>query len=379
MQARSSFRCLIVPARASQPADFSRTSAYSPKRRRRFSKGVIFFSLVTFVALTGCFPIRQTPPEARPPKQVVTHYLRSVFKPSMQRDVHDLLTARAKAAIPYRDFVFLRNGEVSHIVGSRRASDTRISVSVLDQYDFSDAHSVVYALLYIRYPYSLGEMEAYRLVRLHCWKEGDQWAIEPFMHAETSTVIFVPTRMRGPLWRISRDMERVAALVRDEIAGYDEEKAPSSEKPVAETQERQPAFDVPRHGEPGDDVEGVHADSGGPETTAIPSPMRVERPSRPVVPDALMAEGPKPSSQGIATEKKLSALLSIGKLCYEAGKIDAAADTFGRVLVFDPENVVAKDYLSRCANYRLLQKEKEEAVRLMEELLRLDSQKRSEK
>lgn len=338
-------------------------------------KGLAFLCLVCLVALTGCFLFRQTAPESRSPRELVAHYLRSVFNPSMQRDVHDLLTARARTAIAYSDFVFLRNGEVSHIVGSSPATDTRVSVSVLDQYDFSHDHCVVYALLCIRYPYSLGERETYRLVRLHCRKEGDTWAIEPFTHAETGTVILVPTRMRGPLWRLSRDMERIATLVRDEISGYEGEKVPLPEKAVASEREPQPALDASTRGEHGRDVGIAHAD--GAEGGAAPAPphTRAEEAPRLVPPSALETEAPKTRSQVAATERKMNALLSIGKLCYEAGKIDAAAETFCRALALDPDNPIAKDYLSRCENYRLLQKEREEAVRLMEKLLRLDSQK----
>jgi len=258
-----------------------------------------------------------------------------MFNTSGQADVYDLLTTRARDAISYGDFVFLRNGEVSHIFGSPSATDTRVSVSVLDQYDFSEEHCVVFALLRIRYPYSMGEKETYRLVRLHCRKEGEQWAIEPFMHAETDTVIFVPTRMRGPLWRISRDMELIASTLREEISTYDEEKLPPREKTVPTGEAEEPPL---------------------------------------VVPEVPEEEAASPPSEPVATRKTVDALLSIGKLCYEAGKIDAAEDTFRRVLALHSDNPVARDYLSRCQTYRLLQKEKEEAVQLMEELLRLESE-----
>jgi len=342
-------------------------------------RGLVFFCLVCFVTLTGCFLFRQTAPETRSPKEFVAHYLRSVFEPTMQRDVRDLLTAGARTAIPYSDFVFLRNGEVSHIVGSSPATDTRVSVSVLDQYDFSNDHCVVYALLSIRYPYSLGERETYRLVRLHCRKESDAWAIEPFTHAETGTVILVPTRMSGPLWRLSRDMERITTLVRDEISGYEGEEVPLPGKAAASEREPQPVSDASTRGEHRQDVGIAPPDSLEGGAAPAPPHTRPEKAPRFVPPNVPEAEATKIPPQDAATEKKSNALLSIGKLCYEAGKIDAAAETFRRALALDPDNPVAKDYLSRCENYRLLQKEREEAVRLMEKLLHLDSQKKSGK
>jgi len=325
---------LLPPAETLKRATVHSHNDLSEANRRSSRKRAVI-SLLLVGALTGCFMVRQPPPELRPPQEVAAHYLKSLFNPDMRRDVYELLTTRARAAVPYQGFVSLRNGEVSHILGSPSSTDTRVSVSPLDQYDFSDDYSVVYALLSIRYPYSIGERETYRLVRLHCYKEGGQWAIEPFMHAQTGTIILVPTRMRGPLWKISRDMELIASTVRDEISTYGERIAPPPEKTV-------------------------------PAESAEETPL--------VVLDVPQAQTPKPSPEPLETRKKLDALLSIGKLCYEAGKIDAADDTFRRVLALDPNNAVAKDYLSRCESYRVLQKEKEDAVRLMEELLRLDSE-----
>lgn len=254
--------------------------------------------------------------------------------------MYDLLTTKAKNAISYTSFVFIRKNEIPALIGRRAGTETRILVSPFEQYDFSSDHSVVYALITVRHPYSMGEREKYALVRLHCYEEGEQWAIEPFMHEETGTVILVPTRMRGPLWRISDDMERIGKLVRDEISSYENERQPPPEKIVTAESPEEPPLVVP--------------DVLGEETRGSPSPQ-------------------------LETDKKVNALVSIGKLCYEAGKIDAAEDTFQRVLALDPDNAIAKDYLSRCENYRLLQKEKEEAAKLIEELLKMESEERSAK
>jgi len=366
MGVKSLLGSLIFPAEATPPTAKPSAAAPSQKPPPRTSKRLVSLCLLVLIALTGCFPLRQTPPESHPPSKLVAYYLRSIFDPSMQRDVYDLLTAKARDAVSFGDFVSLRKREVSHILGIPSATDTRISVSILDQYTFSGDHSVVFALLRIRFPYSIGERETYRLVRLHCYKEGEQWAISPFMHSETGTVIFVPTRMRGPLWRISQDRERITALVINEISSYEEPAVPLPEKPVADSGQTHP----PGESSPG--AADIDAGPTAPDGTAGEG-------TPPIAPDVPETEAPKLTSRPLAIEKKVDAMLSIGKLCYEAGKIDVAEDTFRRVLTLDADNAIAKDYLSRCQNYRLLQKEKEEAMRLMEELLRLDSGGRSEK
>ncbi len=311
------------------------------KNRRSVSPCRVFLTLLGLACLSGCSLLRQTQPEAMPPGELSTYYLRSIFESSMQRNVYDLLTAKAKQTIPYRDFVFLRNEEASYILGNPSTRDTRVFVSIRDQHNFSNEHCVVFALLRIKHPYSLGERDTYRLVRLHCYNEADRWAVAPFMHAETGTIIFVPTRMSGPLWRLSKDANLIAAKVDNEIAAYEAERRPPPEKIVPGDSEEQPPLVIP-------DIPEMETP---PETPAEPRDL----------------------------QRKVEALLSLGKLCYEAGKINAAEETFRRAIALDPENAVARDYLSRCESYRLLQKEKEDAVRLMEELLRLESEGRSEK
>jgi tetratricopeptide (TPR) repeat protein len=276
-----------------------------------------------------------------PPGELTAYYLRSIFEPSMQRDAYDLLTAKAKQTIPYEDFVFLRNEEASYILGNPSTRDTRVFVSIRDQYNFSNDHCVLFALLRIKHPYSLGERDTYRLVRLHCHRENEQWTVAPFMHAETATIIFVPTRMSGPLWRLSRDANLIATLIENEIAVYEAERRPPPEKIVPGESEEQPPLIIPD----------------------IPE----------------METPPETTEDAQELHRKVEAMLSLGKLCYEAGKINAAEETFRRAITLDPENAVARDYLSRCESYRLLQEEKEDAVRLMEELLRLESEGRSEK
>ena len=338
MGVESSFPHSVSPPGCSQPSDDGTSGIPSPRNRRRSYREFLLPPLLLLVSSSGCFLLHQTSPETRAPEQQVAYYLQGVFNPYARKDVYDLLTIKTRQAIPYKNFVSLRNAEVARLVGTPSDRDFRVSVSVLDQYNFSSDHSVVYALLFIRYPYSLGERETYRLVRLHCYRQGDRWAIEPFMHAETGTVFFVPTRMRGPFWRISRDMDLVQARVREEIATYEEQKTPPPEKAI---------FD----------------DSG--------------KESSLVVLDVPETETVESAPQPPAADRKVDALLSIGKLCYEAGRIAAAEDTFRRVLALAPDNPVATDYLSRCENYRLLQKEREGAVRLMEKLLRLESEERS--
>ncbi len=296
--------------------------------------------LILCVFLSGCVPVRHAKHEPEDPAIVVTRYLKGMFDPTAQRETYDLLTSDAESQISYPSFASLRSNETSALVGSRTATDTRVSVSLFDRYDFSDDHAVVYALLTVRHPYSIGEREKYALVRLHCHRENEQWAIQPFLHSATGTAILVPTRLRGFLWRISRDMERIAAVVKDEIAAYGTRKEPPPEKVVAAESPEEPPVVVPD------------------------------------IPPAEAAESPAPE---VGSEKKIDALLSIGRLCYEAGKIDAAEEAFRRVLSLDPDSSVAKDYISRCENYRALQKEKEDAARLIEELLELESQNRSPK
>lgn len=306
-----------------------------PARR----KLIVLISLLC-IGLGGCLPVRRAPLEPIPPKEVARRYLKGMFNPAIQREMYDLLTAKARGVISYQSFVFVRNNEVLVLVGSRTATDTRVSVSFFDQYNFSEVHSVVYCLLTVHHPYSIGEREKYALVRLHCRKEGGGWRIEPFLHAATGTVILIPTRMRGPLWRISDDMEQIAKLVSDEISTYEKQRNPPPEKVMSAESPGEPPLVIP--------------DVIGPEPAEVP-PAELDK------------------------AKKLEALISIGRLCYEAGKIDAAEDTFRRVLALDPESDIAKDYLSRCENYRLLKKEKGEAAKLIEELLHLESEKPSTK
>jgi tetratricopeptide (TPR) repeat protein len=270
----------------------------------------------------------------------VTYYLRNISQPSVQKDLYDLLTAKAKQAISYPSFVTLRNNEIPALLGSRGGAETRVFVSIFDHHNISGDHAVIYSLMTVRHPYSLGEREKYALVRLHSYREGGQWRIEPFMHEPTGTVLLVPTRLRGPLWRISHDMEKIARLVREEISKYEERQQPPIEKVVeAELPEEPPL----------------------------------------VIPD-ILAEVPREEPPpDLETGNRVDALISIGRLCYEAGRIDAAEDTFQRVLALEPENAVAKDYLSRCENYRQLLKEKKDAAKLIEELLELESKERSRK
>jgi len=312
-------------------------SSLQPDVHLAIRTSVVICLLFSIVA-TGCFPVRRPPSESLPAKEVVREYLKGMFSSSPQREMYDLLTARARSAISYAAFVSTWNNEIPLLAGSRTATDTRVSVSFFDQYDFSDDHSVAYSLLTVRHPYSIGEREKYALVRLHCYREGDAWRVEPFMHAQTGTVILIPTRTRGPLWRISDDMELIAKLVRDEISMYEKEKHPPPEK--------------------------------------VASPRSPDEPPL-VVPDVVSTEAPEASPPAeLDRAKKVDALISIGKLCYRAGKIDAAEDTFRRVLALEPDNSVATDYLSRCENYRLLLKEKGEAGKLIEELLQLESNER---
>ncbi|MDP2898360.1 MAG: tetratricopeptide repeat protein [bacterium] len=289
---------------------------------------------------TGCFLVRPPSPESIPPEQVVTYYLRNITQPSMQRELYDLLTATAKKAIPYPAFVSLRNNEIPALLGSGSGAETRVLVSVFDQHEISSDHAVVYALMTVRHPYSLGEREKYALVRLHSYREGGQWTIEPFMHEPTGTVLLVPTRLRGPLWRISDDMEKIARLVREEISKYEERQQPPVEKVVeAESPEEPPL----------------------------------------VIPDVLAEMPREEPPPELEAGNRVAALISIGRLCYEAGRIDAAEDTFRRVLALDPDSSIAKDYLSRCQNYRILLKEKGDAAKLIEELLELESKDRPPK
>jgi tetratricopeptide (TPR) repeat protein len=298
-------------------------------------------SLILCFALAGCFQVRPTTPALESPRQLVTRYLKDMFNPAVRKDLYDLLTPEARKAVPYRNFVSLRNNEVSYLAGRSSPSGTRVAVSVFEQYAFSDDHHVLYALLTISHPYSMGEREKYALVRLHCHRQEDRsWAIHPFIHPDSGTVILIPTRTRGPLWRISDDMEQIANLVRRDISTYQTEKQPPKEQAVA------------------------------PES---PEEMPL------VIPDVLGDETLEVSPEPLAPQRKVDALLSIGKLCYEAGRIKAAEDTFRRVLALQPDNPVAEDYLSRCAKYRLLLKEKEEAARLIEELLEIESEERSPK
>lgn len=286
--------------------------------------------------------VRPPSPESIPPEEVATYYLRNISRPSMQRELYDLLTPTARKAISYPSFVSLRNNEVPALLGSSagRGTETRISVSIFDHHNISSGHAVVYSLMTVRHPYSLGEREKYALVRLHCYREGGHWRIEPFMHEPTGTVLLVPTRLRGPLWRISDDMEKIARLVREEISKYEERKKPPIEKVVeAESPEEPPL----------------------------------------IIPDVLAEMPREEPPPDLETGNRVDALISIGRLCYEAGRTDAAEDTFQRVLALEPENAVAKDYLSRCENYRQLLKEKEDAARLIEELLELESKERSRK
>jgi tetratricopeptide (TPR) repeat protein len=135
-------------------------------------------------------------------------------------------------------------------------------------------------------------------------------------------------------------MEKIARLVREEISKYEDHRQPPVEKVVeAESPEEPPL----------------------------------------VIPDILAERPREEPTPNLDIGNRVDALISIGKLCYEAGRIDAAEDTFRRVLALDPDSSIAKDYLSRCQNYRVLLKEKGDAAKLIEELLELESKDRPRK
>ncbi len=71
-------------------------------------------------------------------------------------------------------------------------------------------------------------------------------------------------------------------------------------------------------------------------------------------------------------KRQVEALITVGKLHFQTGNIAAAEESFDKVLEIDELNGTAKDFLKKCADIRLLEKEKKELLELYKKLLELD-------
>jgi tetratricopeptide (TPR) repeat protein len=160
--------------------------------------------------------------------------------------------------------------------------------------------------------------------------ERDRWYVEPFVDERTLTVRLLPVLKRDALRKLYDQREEIARIVADDIEAI-------------------------RMGEVRP-VEEVATDTGKLDIPDLADTVKE-------IPDDQSETDPR---------RKVAALLEAGKLHLRAGQLDLAEEAFKGALVIDPLNAAAKDYLARVRQTRQLQKERQEMIELIEQLLELE-------
>lgn len=278
----------------------------------------------------GCATTPEPTGHVRGPAETAEFYLKNFYRSRMAKDLYQCLAPAARAELAYSNFLILRQREIAGPDRGNVRQVVRVEAAVLDGTRVNERHHVLYALQQVRYPYTGGRDNEYRLIRLNVVNERGGWYVEPFVDERTFTVRLLPALKRGALRDLYDHREAIAALIADDIEAIRSGRV-------------QP-------------VEEVSTDT---ETLVIPDLAEEVK----LIPGADEASGPD----------KLRALLDVGKLHYRAGQLDRAEEAFRRAIELDPLNATAKMYLERVRRARELQREKHETIELIERLLEAET------
>jgi len=288
-----------------------------------------FIVLLIGMLVPGCATTPEPADHVRGPSETAEFYLSNFYRSSMAKDLYQCLAPAARRSLPYADFLLGRQRELDGAGLGNAHRIVRVQAAVLDGFRVNDRHHVLYVLQQVRFPYTGGRDNHYRLLRLHVVNERNGWYVEPFVDERTRTVRLLPALKRDALYKLYDHREAIARIIADDI----EAMRAGRIRPLEE----------------------VATDTGVLE-----------------IPDLAEELKPIPGARAVDSPAHLRALLDKGKLHYRAGQLDQAEAAFTRVLELDPLNATAQAYLDRVRRTRELQKEKQETIKLIEQILEAD-------
>lgn len=295
----------------------------------------ILIVIVLVIVGLGCATTSQKPAgTVRGPAETVEFYLGNFYRSRMARDLYQTLAPAARSRLPYDEFALQREREIQLPDAGPEAGLARVESAVLGSYRVNERHLVVYALQKVRYPYTAGEHNHYRLVRLHVVNERDCWYVEPFVDERTFTVRLLPALKRDALRKLYDQREAITQLIADDVEAM-------------RVGEAQP-------------VEEVATDTGTLTIPDLPGTVKTI-----------------PGEQEAPAAERLAVALEVGRLHFRAGQLDLAEEAFKSALTIDPLNTEAADALDRIRKARQLEKEKQELIELIEQVLEAESDKES--
>jgi tetratricopeptide (TPR) repeat protein len=287
--------------------------------------------VVVLIAAWGCGTKPEPTAGVPGPVETAEFYLSNFYRSRMAKDLYQCLSPAARAALPYEEFVLLRQREVAVPELQDESAVARVEAAALKVYRVNDRHQVLYVLQQVRYPYTAGRYNHYRLVRLHVVNEHNRWYVEPFVDERTFTVRFLPALKRDALRKLYDQREEIADLIAADVQAL-------------------------RGGESAV-VEEVATDTGSL-----------------VIPDLTEQVKPIPDETGQDVQETLRARLEVGKLHFRTGRLDEAEASFKSALDLDPLNATAQTYLDRIRQMREIQQEKQEMIKLIERMLQVEKQ-----
>ena len=287
---------------------------------------VIFLGMIAW----GCATTPEPAKYVRGPVETAEFYLQNFYRSRMAKDLYQCLAPAARAKLTYNEFVLQRQREIVAPQLEGETGVARVQAAVLNGYRVNERHQVFYALQQVRYPYTGGRDNHYRLLRLNVVNECNRWYIEPFVDERTFTVRLLPALKRDALRKLYDHREAIAGIIADDM-------------------------DAMRAGRVRP-VEEVATDTG-----------------TLVIPDLAAVAKTIPNDEEANLQEKLRALLEVGKLHFRTGQLDLAEEAFARALELDPLNATAKDSLDRVRQTRQLEKEKQEMIELIEQMLEVET------
>lgn len=275
----------------------------------------------------GCATTPEPSEYVRGPSETVEFYLANFYRSRMARELYLSLAPAVRDALAYDEFALLRQREIAVPDFGGEEAVARVQAGVLKGYRVNDRHQVLYALQQVRYPYTRGRYNHYRLVRLHVVNDRSRWYVEPFVDERTLTVRLLPALKRDSLRKLYDHREAIARIVADDIQAMGAGEARPVEEVATDTE-----------------------------------PLEI--------PDLARALEPIPGADDEDDRHDtLRARLEVGKLYYRAGQLEQAEDAFKQALELDPLNVAAKEYLEHIRQTRQLRQEKREMIELIERML----------